>query len=63
MNKSKLDEIFNAYFNGKLDFSEMLTLNITNNINTISVGSRQVVKCSSNLKRIHSFLNLFIFDF
>ncbi|EBY1535677.1 RNA-directed DNA polymerase [Salmonella enterica subsp. enterica serovar Mgulani] len=62
MNKSKLDEIFNAYFNGKLDFSEMLTLNITNNINTISVGSRQVVKCSSNLKRIHSFLNLFIFD-
>lgn len=62
MNKSKLDEIFNAYFNGKLDFSEMLTLNITNNINTISVGSRQVVKCSSNLKRIHSFFNLFIFD-
>lgn len=62
MNKYKLEDVFNAYFNGKLNFPDMLNLNIDENINVLSVGNREVIKCSEKLKKIHHFFNLFILE-
>ncbi|EPB0874275.1 reverse transcriptase domain-containing protein [Pectobacterium atrosepticum] len=63
MNKNRFEDVFKAYFNGKLNFSDMLNLNIDENIEILSLGNREVIKCSEDLKKIHSFFNLFIFDY
>ncbi|EOF9298478.1 reverse transcriptase domain-containing protein [Enterobacter bugandensis] len=62
ISENKFESIFNLYFDGKLNFSDMLSLNKEKELKHLTIENREVIKCSEKLKKIHHFLNLFIFD-
>ncbi|HDT2543292.1 TPA: RNA-directed DNA polymerase [Klebsiella aerogenes] len=60
-NKS-FETIFDAYFHQKISFEEFNKIEIEKEIKKINIGSKVVFGCSSKLKKIHSFLSVFVFD-
>ncbi|RWS66928.1 RNA-directed DNA polymerase, partial [Enterobacter cloacae] len=60
-NKS-FEKIFDAYFHQKISFEEFNEIEIEKEIKRINIGSKIVYGCSSKLKKIHSFLSVFVFD-
>jgi hypothetical protein len=51
ISENKFESIFNLYFDGKLNFSDMLSLNKEKELKHLTIENREVIKCSEKLKK------------
>ncbi|OGT79953.1 MAG: hypothetical protein A3I13_02600 [Gammaproteobacteria bacterium RIFCSPLOWO2_02_FULL_47_50] len=63
MKKLLLKEAFNSTFHKKLNFDDLLNLEIINEYTSFNIRNKQILNPSEKLKKYHRFLNSFIFDY
>lgn len=56
-----LNELYQSYFHGKYDFSDFLSLNVLDETEiAYEKNNKKIYRCSTKLKAIHRFINLFL---
>ncbi|MCW0345887.1 hypothetical protein NB703_003980 [Pantoea ananatis] len=64
MKNNNLENVFNAYFNNKKDFSDFHKLRTEEEVRLIPLkrNNAELYQCSDRLKTIHNFLSRFVFS-
>ncbi|KNA26189.1 RNA-directed DNA polymerase [Pantoea ananatis] len=64
MKNNNLENVFNAYFNNKKDFSDFHKLRTEEEVRRIPLkrNNAEIYQCSDRIKAIHNFLSRFVFS-
>ena len=62
MIKKSLEQLFEAMYHGKYDFSDFIEGEIVSNFEMFEIHGRKIYKPNIKLKKYHDFLTLFIFE-